>query len=56
MNISNSAYLLHAAINPFIYSIVDKKFRSILSNLFCKKFKKCKTYSHHDNGKVESAM
>ena len=36
MHVSNSAYLLHAAINPLIYSIVDRRFRSILVKLFCR--------------------
>eukprot|EP00111_Clytia_hemisphaerica_P016550 TCONS_00049048-protein len=31
---SFSVYLLHASINPFIYSIVDKRFRSNLMTIF----------------------
>ena len=57
INISNSAYLLHAAINPFIYSIVDKRFRSILSNLFCgKRQRRNNTITDTRGGCTNTAM
>ena len=49
VNISNSAYLLHAAINPIIYSIVDKRFRTILRNLFCRTCRRHQQSSVNNN-------
>ena len=34
-----SAYILHASINPLIYSVVDKRFRSNLLAIFCRRDK-----------------
>jgi len=43
--ISGLPYILHAVINPIIYSIVDEKFRSSLKNLFRNKQRSKSMYS-----------
>ena len=48
-----SAYVLHASINPLIYSIVDKRFRTNLKVIFCR-CNKAKPEKRHQSPPVNN--